>query len=288
MYANPPPRHFLPSSSSWLTGRRAVSIQPLRAEVTLIAAHYLTPTAPRELNLSHRTRAAALHALQHTTHPSALAPVRALVAAALRAHAHPNFVRWSLCNGNRPRVLFLRAFAAGWLAVAVALALALVLSHASRWIRIAVAPVLWFGLTNVTAAAQGLCVLLHRRRTREIHPWELEPDAPAPPTPPAAAAAAAATSVPDLEKALPPTPPQGLGPRLRALGPANGFEREAWVARWRRTGWLRKLALRQVRVREEALRVVQNRVVRQAEAWALLATLPLVAGVVACPVVGLY
>ena len=277
--------HIFPALLSVLTPRRAVSIQPLRAECTLIAAHYLTPSSPRELNLSHRTRAHVLHALQHTTHPSAFTPVLALVAAMLRAHAHPNFVRWSLCNGNRPRILFLRAFASWWLAVAVALALILILSHCSRWIRIAVAPILWFGTTNMIAAAQGLCVLLHRKHTREVHPWELLPDETASardvPTP----GSAMSFPDPDLEKGA---SPPGLGPRLRALGPANAFDGEPWVARWRTTGWLRKLALREVRVREEALRVMQNRLVRQAEAWALLVTVPVVVGVVACPVVGLY
>ena len=268
-----------------------VSIQPFRSEIKLIIAHYLTPSSPRELNISHRDRTTILPALQHTTHPSALSPIQCLVADTLRGRSHPNFVRWSLCNGNRPRVFFLRAFATWWLFVACACWVVLILSDRSRWIRVAIAPILWFGTTNMIAAAQGLCVLLHRRHTREVRPWELLPDEKvalvsdaAPP------GSAATTSYPEpgtVEKGF-SQPQSSKRSRLRALGPANDFRGEPWVERWRRTCWLRRLALRKVRVRDEALRVMQSRLVIQAELWSLLVTVPIVAGVVACPVVGLY
>ena len=72
------------------------------------------------------------------------------------------------------------------------------------------------------------------------------------------------------------------------FGPSNAYEHEPWVERWRRTGWVRKLSLRKVWVKEEGLRILQNRIVRQAELIGVLVTVPVTVGVVACPVVGLY
>ena len=75
--------------------------QPFRTEIDRIVNHYLAPGAPRELNLSHDDRATVLHALQYTTHPSAFNLVKIRLDATLRNQSHPNFVRWSICNGNK-------------------------------------------------------------------------------------------------------------------------------------------------------------------------------------------
>ena len=74
--------------------------QPFRTEINRIVNHYLAPGAPRELNLSHDDRATVLRALQYTTHPSALNLVKRMLDTTLRNQSHPNFVRWSICNGN--------------------------------------------------------------------------------------------------------------------------------------------------------------------------------------------
>ena len=79
----------------------AAAKQPFRSEINRIVNHYLAPGAPRELNLSHDDRATVLLALQYTTHPSALNLVKKMLDATLRNHSHPNFVRWSICNGNK-------------------------------------------------------------------------------------------------------------------------------------------------------------------------------------------
>ena len=307
--------------------------QPFRRELDLITAHYLTPSSPRELNLSHRTRTALLRAVHATTHPSALAPAGDLTALTLRNHAHPNFVRWSICNGNRPRVLVLRSFALFWLLAAALLAALLTLSRATRWARVAVAPVLWFGATNLIAASQGLCVLLHRLHEREARPWELLSDEddgsfgggdggggagcgaaagggktiPLPAThahassPPSLAVSSLRlhggepTSFLDLDveaapRAQTPSPPSmhSSGEKLAPLGPRNAFEHEAWVARWRARGAWRRIRVPKVRVGERGLRVLQNRIVLQAELWALLLTVPVTAGLVALPAGGFF
>ena len=255
----------------------------------------------------------------------------------LRSHSHPNFVRWSLCNGNKPRVVFLRSFAVWWLIVAVILALLLILSHQSRWIRIVIAPILWFGITNLVAASKGLCVLLHRLHTREIHPWEVETQAPGEDPskgwlerkkwkqnnetqgdakaltlhlkPPKVSGTnnnydkLSSSSLDPNDKdrdqqlksgfdsdveALSTLSGSTLRGKLSPFGPSNTFDHEPWVSRWRRQEWWRKLSLRKVWVRDEGLKLMQNRIVIQAELWALLITVPTVVGITACPVVGLY
>lgn len=101
--ASPIDRVPLPSRnkenvSQWQT---AASKQPFRTEINRIMNHYLAAGAPRELNLSPKDRATVLSALRCTTHPSALNLVKIMLDTTLRKHAHPNFVRWSICNGNK-------------------------------------------------------------------------------------------------------------------------------------------------------------------------------------------
>jgi hypothetical protein len=138
--------------------------------------HYLAFNAPRELNLSHKDRALCLHALQHTTHPSALAPAVTIAEAALRGQSHPNFIRWSICNGNKPRVVFVRAMAFSHVIFGFLIAIPLTLSRASRWWRIFAAPVWWFGLSGLIAAYRGVCVILHKGHGRHLRPWEQDID----------------------------------------------------------------------------------------------------------------
>lgn len=309
-----------------LSNTLTVDVQPFRREISQITAHYILPSAPRELNLSHRDRSALLHALSQTTHPSAFAPVLEVTSLVLRNHSHPNFVRWSMCNGNKPRVLFLRTFAAWWLVFSLILALLLILSDRSRWIRIVVALPLWFSICNMVAARNGLCVLLFRSHTREVHPWEIVA-APRPEHKPSwrdrrKGDTKSARGVPLAINLKPPqdstyhnlpshsntnhhtdskthpfdTDIESLSTlsgsttkaRMAPFGPSNTFTHEPWVERWRRTGWVRKLSLRKVWVREEGLRIMQNRIVLMAHGWAILVTVPVMVGVVACPQVGLY
>ncbi|KAJ4298704.1 hypothetical protein N0V88_003736 [Collariella sp. IMI 366227] len=95
---------------------------------------YLVDDAPRQLNISDQEQKAALQALSFTTHPSALRQIANITEATLRQEAHPNFIRWSICNGNPARVAFgPEAF-----------------------------------LTGVIQ-----CVVLHGLHHRHIRPWEL-------------------------------------------------------------------------------------------------------------------
>ena len=264
---------------------RKVAAQPFRAEVDLITSHYLLQSSPRELNLSYKARTALLQALSETTHPSAFSQIQTLITVTLRNQSHPNFVRWTLCNGNKPRVLFLRTFAIFWLFVAVILAIVLTLSRQPRWIRIVVAPVLWFGAVNLIAASKGLCVLLHRLHTREIRPWEIIPETPGTtgssvflgsPSAMSSHTASVHHDVEGMENI-------NSTSRLSPFGPANAYVHEPWLRRWQRTTFMQKMRLRKVWVREEGLRLMQNKIVIQAELWSLLITIVLVTSLVALP-----
>ena len=151
-----------------------VTIQPYREECNQIVSHYLALHSPRELNISHRDRVLVLHSLQHTTHPSAFAPALKVAEATLRGQSHPNFIRWSICNGNKPRILAVQALGISNIAAGFIIACFLTASHASRWYRI-FAAVPWFiGLATIVASYKGLCIILHYDHKRNLRPWELD------------------------------------------------------------------------------------------------------------------
>lgn len=254
--------------------------QPFRSEINRIVNHYIAPGSPRELNLSHNDRAIVLRALEYTTHPSALTLVKRMLDSTLRNQSHPNFVRWSICNGNKQWTFALRVFAITNILIGFAIAIVLTLSKYSRWWRIFAAFEWWFGTTNIIAASQGLCVLLHRMHTRQYHAWETKD-----------------YTNDDDEAML-----KGLDinfinyestkskwpVKMEVFGPANSYSGEPWVDHYSRQHWWRKLFERRIPVRENGLKSIQNRMIRQAEAWALLITIPLTIAFVAIPKGNLY
>ncbi|KAF2137323.1 uncharacterized protein K452DRAFT_302080 [Aplosporella prunicola CBS 121167] len=295
------------------------SVQPFRAEIDRVIAHYIAPGSPRELNLSARDRAAVLHALQHTTHPSAFTAVAAMVEATLRGQSHPNFVRWAICNGNQPRVFFVRTMGVTHIAGGLLIGIILALSSASRWYRLLMFPVLFLGITTMIAAYKGLCVILHKTHTRNVKPWEDARSLNSGIT--GAEGAGVSTAEADAQTLPPctPTTPNKPGPvpfdydeeatlagsparsakhdswgsaassrRSDAFGPANEWETEDWVARYKRRSLRAKVFDAQTWVQEESVRVVQDRIVRQSQAWSLLLTAAATAAVVAVPGGGFF
>lgn len=95
-----------------------------------------------------------------------------MVEAALRGQSHPNFIRWSICNGNKPRVLFVRNSGILHVLAAVILGTLLVLSSASRWWRVLCFPLFFVGIGIGIAAYKGLCVIIHKSHSRALRPWE--------------------------------------------------------------------------------------------------------------------
>lgn len=252
--------------------------QPFRSEIKKIVSHYITPGSPRELNLSHRDRAALLYALENTTHPSAFSVVKNMLDMTLRNRAHPNFIRWSICNGNMPRTFCLRGFAIMNISIGFIIAILFTLSSLSRWFRIIAALEWWFGITNIIAAYQGLCVLLHRRHTRNIRPWEIDESHHE-----------RGHSGDDVEASyhggnLEYSEAKSRWPvRMEVFGPANNYLKESWIEKDQRKSVWSKIKDKKVRVEETGLRILQNRIIWQAELWALMITIPLTTAFVALP-----
>lgn len=258
-------------------------VQPFRLEIDRIISHYIAAGSPRELNLSHKDRNAVLHALRHTTHPSAFFPIRDMLDSILRGEAHPNFIRWSICNGNKPRTIFLRCFGATILTLGFLTAILLTLSSASRWWRISAALAWWFGLTNFIAAYKGLCILLHRRGTRNVRPWEVGDDEDG------------VTLIRDCDRlpvndlTISYADTKSRWPvKMEVFGSSNGSLKDYWMDKWQRKPLRRKIFDKKVRVHEQGLALIQNKIVIQAEAWALIITIPLTAIFVALPKANLY
>ena len=255
-------------------------MQPFREEVSRIIAHYIVPGSPRELNLSHKDRAALLRALHHTTHPSAFAVVRNMVEYNLSGQSHPNFIRWSICNGNKPRVFFLRSVAIFNVILGCIVAITLTLSSASRWYRILAAILWWLGVLNLVATYKGLCLYLHRLHRRNIRPWEasnkhflspylLDDDE---------AIIAGSDIYPNSRKS-------NWSIKMETFGCANQYGREAWVDTYHKKPLLRKIFDKQVSAKgqEKGLSFMQNKIVRQAQAWATIVTSVLTVVFVALP-----
>lgn len=263
---------------------RSLASQPFRAEIMRITSHYLAPAAPRHLSLNHATMSSILHALEHTTHPSAFAPAIDLIDIHLRHCAHPNFVRWSICNGNYPRVFFVRSMGILHTFLGFALAVLLTLSKASRWYRL-LAALLWFiGITTLVAAYKGLCIILHSEHRRTLKPWE-DP-----------VGYYGNAGIEDSEPRTSITLPR-LSGSTAALSQHEGFDifgssndagNGGWKGSYERKSLWKKVFDDTVVVQDQAMRLLQDGIVRQAQLWGVLVTVVLSVVFVVLPVVGLY
>ncbi|TKA73675.1 hypothetical protein B0A55_05624 [Friedmanniomyces simplex] len=232
------------------------TLQPYRDEIDRIISVYIAGGSSRELNLSARERQALLHALQNTTHPTAFRSIIRTVEYSLRKQAHPNFVRWTICNGNRPRVVFARGLGIAGILAGFTADLLITLSHASRPWR--VIPFLaWFiGIATLIAAWKGMCVVLHGLHHRHLRPWELFSDEPG-----------------DLNNE------KWLSQDTLTSESGNSFEDEPWVPRYRKRNVIRKIFDRQIWIEEPALRQIQDTIFLQAVLGGF---------VVSCVVVGIF
>lgn len=263
-----------------------VTSQPFRAEVAKVIAHYFAPGAPRELNISDRDRTQLLHALQHTTHPSAFQFVDTIIEATLRNQLHPNFVRWSICNGNKPKVFFVRVMGVSFTFYGLLTATLLTLSNLSRWWRIFNFPLTWIGLATWIAAYKGLCVILHAKgKTRNLRPWE-DMDS------------AYTTRRDDEESTLALSDAQSFSKRSAAnsyitekrrpmsfdtFGSANTYQDEPWVLRYEQKTLHQKVEDTSVWVQDDTLRLLQDKIAVGARIWATFGTLVITIVFVALP-----
>lgn len=263
-----------------MTDQTTVTIQPFRTEINRVISHYLAPSSPRELNLSHRNRAAVLHALQHTTHPSALSLVKDMVEATLRGQSHPNFIRWSICNGNKPRVMFVRKMAITHIALGVILSLVLILSNKPRWWRFFVIYFFFSGIDMGVAALKGLCVIIHTNHHRALRPWEQFDDG--------ASFSSLDRSGDDeanlsTDEVFSMTSRKGKGISMDTFGTSNSYSHELWVEKYSAKPAIQKIFAKSIWVQDETIRLLQDKIVMQSHIWAISFTIPLTALVVALP-----
>ncbi|OIW27435.1 hypothetical protein CONLIGDRAFT_633801 [Coniochaeta ligniaria NRRL 30616] len=153
------------------------TIQPFRDEVTKIVKHYIVESSPRQLNLTQQDRDACLHAISHTTHPSALLPAFLVAEANLKGCSHPAFVRWSISNATKARIITLVSLSLLLTALGLALDVLLILSRLNHFLRILCVLLWWPGVAILTAAGRyHLCLFLHFRNVRQVRAWELTCD----------------------------------------------------------------------------------------------------------------
>jgi len=216
------------------------TIQPYREEVSRIISIYLAEGSVRYLNLSDKERAALLKALSITTHPSAFKDVVATIEYTLRHQAHPNFIRWTICNGNPPRQTFARGLGIGGIIAGIVYGIVITLSGANRGWRTLAFLAFFIGISTLFAAWKGMCVVLHGMHHRHLRPWELF-------------ASDDSTSEYDLKKNS-----------FDSLGSTNSYEDEPWVAKYDHRNVLRKIFDREVWIQEPALRSIQDTIFLQA------------------------
>ncbi|KAL9108040.1 MAG: hypothetical protein Q9227_007146 [Pyrenula ochraceoflavens] len=229
------------------------TIRPFQEEITRIIAIYLADGGSRQLNLSAKERCVLMEALSRTTHPSAFRSVIATVEWSLRHQAHPNFIRWTICNGNRPRVVFARMLGVGGIVGGLACGIILTLSGAGRGWRALSAIAFVIGIATLIAAWKGMCVVLHGMHHRHLRPWELFTDD----------SDSDSISDPELTVNL-------KHYSFDSLTSSNSYEDEPWVARYEKRNLVRKVFDREVWIKEPALRQIQDTIFLQAMGGALV------------------
>ncbi|KAH8661910.1 hypothetical protein BX600DRAFT_498527 [Xylariales sp. PMI_506] len=239
--------------------KQPFTIQPFREEMNRVIATYLADDGSRQLNMSAREHRATLLALSYTTHPSAFRLLSKSVENTLRKQAHPNFVRWSICNGNPARVFFARALGVGTILLATVGAIVLTLSRAGRGYRALFAIGWVIGISTLIAAYKGMCVVLHGLHHRHIRPWEL--------------------FIEDGSDA----DEEAFRRSFDSFGSGNSYEDEPWVIKYEKRNVVRKVFDREVWIREPALRQIQDTIFLQSMLSALLLSGILAAIFVAVP-----
>lgn len=234
-----------------------------------------------------------MHALQHTTHPSAFLPAFVAAEAMLRGYSHPNFIRWSLRNINRPRALFARAVGTLLIVLALTIDLVLILSSFNRLVRLSALPLWYVGLYILFISGRGISIRLYMNRKRQLRPWEQVPGLDCESASPSGVKGKQAEpkSPVDPAKHKRNDIPQTNPPRkwsLQALGPANDFAGEPWVRLYQEKPiWHRVFGVHVVN-HSRHLRALQDRAVLASLLWASLLVVILNVGSVLIPSANLF
>ena len=261
--SNVPVSTFTEVISKLLINNSKVTVQPFREEVDrIIATYFIKGSSPRELNISDRERTVLMKALQYTTHPSAFRSINGAVETTLRRQCHPRFIKWTICNGNPPRVMFARGLGVFLILGGFALAIVFTLSNFSRGFR-AIAAFFWLlGIATLIAGWKGMCVVLHGMHHRHLRPWELFEDT---------------ESETELKKKS-----------FDSFDSSNSYEDCPWVIKYEKRNIIRKIFDREVWIKEPALRQIQDTIFIQSLLCALVITCILTGIFVGVPSGGLF
>jgi len=257
--------------------------QPFRDEVNRIAAHYIAPSAPRELNLSHKDRILVLKALEDSTHPSAFAGVNELIELTLRNSSHPNFIRWTICNGNKPKVVMARSMATFMLSAGILISIFLCLSSKARWWRIFAFLPFFFCILIYVASYKGICLILHAAgSTRDLKPWESMENGNSAKDEEERIGVKGAS---DSKSQFSEHSGKSMKSKwLDAFGRRNDFEDEAWVKRWKSRPLLQRILVPRTKIKEDGIKFMMNRIVWQSIAWAAIGSAVITTAITAIPV----
>lgn len=195
-----------------------------------------------------------------------------MVEANLRGQSHPNFIRWSICNINQPRILAARSIAIAHVAAGVIIGVFLVLSGQSRWWRLFSGALFLVGFSTGVAAHKGICVAIQFGHTRTLRPWEQFGDN---------------MSSTYLMEAL--DEDWGLstddhtitahrfekGVLFDPFGTPNSQQYDIWADRYKKIPLMRKIFPPQVWIQDQTIRALQERIVVQSYLWSICITAPL-------------
>ena len=234
--------------------------------------------------------------MQHTTHPSAFARMQEMVENNLRGRLHPNFIRWSICNGNKPKVFFVRVMGVSHAAAGILLDMILTLSKASRWYRILGAPLLLIGLITLIAAYKGLCVILHASgKVRNLKPWENEDSLTIYSETQSSlkkfrddeeVTLGASSDAASFSKTSRNGDAASTLKRPRSLdtfGTANSFEDQPWYSSYEKKPIMNKIFENNTWVMEESIRLIQDKIILQSQVWGITLTILITAAFTALP-----
>lgn len=191
--------------------------------------------------------------------------------------SHPNFIRWSICNGNPARGAFGIFLGAFLLAASLLAYVLLCLSSARRGVRAAPAVVALLGVATLVAACKGMCVVLHGRHHHHVRPWELFSDEEME----LGAEAGSASTFGGARS-------EKSGRSFESFGMANSYEDEPWVVKYEKRNLVRKVFDREVWIQEPALRSIQDTIFVQSLLVGILAAVSLTTLFVCVPGGGFF
>lgn len=174
------------------------------------------------------------------------------------------------------------------IASAILVDLALILSNVSRWYRILAIPLYLLGYVTMIAAYKGLCIILHASgKVRNLKPWEdedsltlysgtngsltkLRDDEES-----TIAASLTHSDAISLSKASKNGDKASTLKRPHSFdtfGSANTFNDEPWVERYEKRAVIKKVFEKNTWVMDDSIRLIQDKIILQSQAWGMFAT----------------